>query len=174
MRNMITLASCLAQDGPGDATYAKGRAHLVSGLTVTLEHRGERIEVGVLYAPAVSVGNGLGMPQSDRLAALDGDADGMAEHLLATGQRELVDQFYGLCLARVVLHLRLYEHGVAGGIVPDVYAKRLHTYGIRLDERDGTEDAKGLAALAEPPLTAAAAADPWRRRLHGRVVDGHL
>ena len=84
----------------------------------------------------------------------------MAEHLLATGQRELVHQLYLLRLLGVVFDLCLDEYGVAGGIIPDMYAKGFDSYGICLDEADWPEDAKGLATLAEAPFRRTSTTNP--------------
>ena len=134
----------LSQHGPRDAAYAEGRAHLVGGLVVALNHGGQGVEVGVADGPAVHVADGLGMAEGASRTGLDGDGLGMAEHLLARGQRELVDQLYGLGLAGIVLYLGLDEDAVAGSVVPDVHAEGLNAHLVGLDERDGSEDAEGL------------------------------
>ena len=120
------------------------------------------------------VADGLGMLQHDGLAGSDGSGLGMAEHRLAAGEREFVDEFYLLVLFGVVLHLGLDEDAVAGGIVPDVDAEGLDAHVVGLDEADRAEDAEGLAALGESPLAAAPAAHPRAGGLHGGMVDGHL
>ena len=86
---------------------------------------------------------------TQRLAATrtQGDNLSMAEHLFATGQRELIDQLESLGMLGIVLDLRLDKYGVALGIVPDVDAKGFYAHSIRLDKTHGTEDAKGLAAF---------------------------
>ena len=72
---------------------------------------------------------------------------GIAEHLLTTGQRKLIYQLYLLGLLSVVFHLRFNKDTVASCIVPDVNAKGFDAYGIGLDKRNRTEDAKGLTTF---------------------------
>ena len=99
---------------------------------------------------------------------------GTSEHLLATGEGELVDQLDGLLFLGIVFNFRLDEDTVAGGIVPDMYTERLDAHGIGLDKSDRTENTKGLTALREAPLAAAPSADPRRCCLHSGVVDVDL
>ena len=98
----------------------------------------------------------------------------MAEHLLATGKGELVDQFKGLRLFGVVLNLSIYEDAVASSIVPYMNAKGLDAHGICLYQGDGTEDAKRLRAFAETPFRRTAATNPGGGCLHGRMIDVDL
>ena len=120
--------------GPRDGANAERCAHLVSSLAAALNHGGEVVEIRVVHTPAVYVSNRLHLSDSTRLASLQRKGLRQPEHLLARGQRELVDQLDGLFLPGIVLDFGLDEHRVAGSIVPDVNTKRLDANGIRLDE----------------------------------------
>ena len=86
----------------------------------------------------------LGMSKDTCLARLQRDVLSLPEYLLATGERELVDEFNVLWLGSIVLDLSINKHGVACLVIPDMNSKRLDTYSIGFDKRDRTEDAEGL------------------------------
>ena len=151
---------------PREGANAEGGAHVVGGdeggLAVgvvvgvdgggLLQHRCEDIEVRVFEAPAVSGGDRSRLADDNGLAGFYAQPLATAEDSLAVGLRELADQFGSLWITCVVVHLGLDEDAVAGSIGPDMDTEGLYAQRGGLDECHGTEDAKGLAALAKAVL----------------------
>ena len=146
---------------PLDVTDAKGSAHLISCLSVTLDHRGEGIEIWVVQAPALNILYLFRVAYHNGFTCLDGYWCGMSEHLFACGFCKLIHHLYLLRLEGVVFYFCINKHGVTSGIIPYVHPERLYAHSIGLNERYGTKDSEGLTALRKSPFAATSSTNPW-------------
>ena len=89
-QNMLVFASTIYKDrlsveeelpSPFDMTNAKRRTYLISGFPITLNHRREVIEIGIVKTPATGVLYLLSMTQHKGFPWLDGRLFCMTEHL---------------------------------------------------------------------------------------------
>ena len=168
------FVAVLAGQRPRDGAEAEWREQVVGGLAVALYHRVEIVEIGFLHRPAPHAADGLLLAHGLRLAGLQSQFVGQAQHLFAALLREFVDELEGGGLAAVVLYFSVHEDAVALLVGPYVYAEWFDAYLVGYLQHNRTVDAEGLRTLAEAPLRTASAAYPRHVGYAFGMVDAHF